>query len=67
MTDRELQRHVEDALGWEPSIDAADVGVTVESGIVTLRGDVSSYAEKAAAAKGQAPSGQDPADDKQER
>jgi osmotically-inducible protein OsmY len=49
MTDRELQRHVEDALGWEPSFDAADIGVTVDNGIVTLRGDVASYAAKSAA------------------
>ena len=49
MTDRELQRHVEDALGWEPSVDAADIGVSVDNGIVTLRGDVTSYTAKAAA------------------
>lgn len=46
MTDRELQQHVQIALDWEPSVDAADVGVTVDSGVVTLRGDVKSYAEK---------------------
>ena len=49
MTDRELQEHVQNALDWEPSIDAADIGVSAESGVVTLRGDVKSYAEKAAA------------------
>jgi osmotically-inducible protein OsmY len=47
MTDRELQEHVQNALDWEPSIDAADIGVSVESGVVTLRGDVRSYSEKA--------------------
>lgn len=46
MTDRELQRHVEDALAWEPSVDAADIGVSVDNGVVTLRGDVSTYAAK---------------------
>jgi osmotically-inducible protein OsmY len=46
MTDRELQRHVEDALAWEPSVDAADIGVSVDTGVVTLRGDVSSYTAK---------------------
>ena len=40
MSDKELQRHVADALGWEPSVDAADVGVSVDNGVVTLRGDV---------------------------
>jgi osmotically-inducible protein OsmY len=49
MTDRELQEHVQNALDWEPSIDAAEIGVSIDSGVVTLRGDVKSYAEKAAA------------------
>lgn len=49
MTDRELQRHVEDALGWEPSFDAADIGVSVDNGVVTLRGDVATYAARSAA------------------
>jgi osmotically-inducible protein OsmY len=49
MTDRELQRHVEDALGWEPSFDAADIGVSVDNGVVTLRGDIASYTARAAA------------------
>ena len=49
MTDHELQRHVQNALDWEPSVDATSIGVTVDDGVVTLRGDVSSYAEKHAA------------------
>jgi osmotically-inducible protein OsmY len=49
MTDRELQEHVQRALDWEPSIDAADIGVSVDNGVVTLRGDVKTYSEKAAA------------------
>ena len=49
MTDRGLQEHVQNALDWEPSIDAADIGVSVESGVVTLRGDVRTYSEKATA------------------
>ena len=49
MTDRELQRHVEDALGWEPSFDAADIGVSVDNGVVTLRGDVKTFTARAAA------------------
>jgi osmotically-inducible protein OsmY len=49
MTDRELQRHIEDALGWEPSFDAADIGVSVDNAVVTLRGDVATYAARAAA------------------
>jgi osmotically-inducible protein OsmY len=49
MTDRDLQEHVQNALDWEPSVDAADIGVSVDNGIVTLRGDVKTYLEKAAA------------------
>ena len=49
MTDRELKAHVETALDWEPSVDASDVGVSVEDGVVTLRGNVRSYAEKGTA------------------
>lgn len=49
MTDRELQEHVQNALDWEPSVDAAEIGVSVDRGVVTLRGDIKSYAEKAAA------------------
>jgi osmotically-inducible protein OsmY len=49
MTDRELKQHVEHALDWEPSVDASEIGVSVDAGVVTLRGDVGSYATKAAA------------------
>jgi osmotically-inducible protein OsmY len=49
MTDRELQRHVEDALAWEPSFDAADIGVSVDGGVVTLRGDIDTYTTKSTA------------------
>lgn len=49
MTDRDLQQHVQTALDWEPSIDAANIGVSVDDGVITLRGDVRSYSEKATA------------------
>jgi VCBS repeat-containing protein len=49
MTDRELKQHVENALDWEPSVDATDIGVSVDAGVVTLRGDVGSYAGRSAA------------------
>jgi len=49
MTDRDLKQHVENALEWEPSFDAADIGVSIDGGVVTLRGEVSSYAAKSAA------------------
>ena len=49
MTDKQLQDNVLAALNWEPSVDAAQIGVTVNQGVVTLRGDVKTYTEKSAA------------------
>ena len=49
MTDKDLKRNIQNALDWEPSIDAAHIGVTVEGGVVTLHGKVSSYSQKMAA------------------
>lgn len=46
MTDKDLKHHVQSALDWEPSLDASDVGVSVDEGVVTLRGNVRSYVEK---------------------
>jgi len=49
MTDKQLRDNVQAALEWEPSIDVADIGVTVDRGVVTLRGEVRTFTEKAAA------------------
>ena len=49
MTDSELKVHVQSALDWEPSVDASDIGISVDESVVTLRGNVASYAEKMAA------------------
>ena len=49
MTDKDLKQHVQNALDFEPSLDASDIGVSVDEGVVTLRGNVASYAEKVAA------------------
>lgn len=46
MDDRQLQQKVLDELDFDPSIDAANIGVAVDDGVVTLTGHVSSYAEK---------------------
>lgn len=48
MDDLELRQDVLDELEFEPRIDAADIGVAVENGVVTLTGHVTSYAEKLA-------------------
>jgi osmotically-inducible protein OsmY len=45
-TDDEIQRDVMAELKWEPSVDAAHIGVSVTDGIVALSGHVSSYVEK---------------------
>ena len=45
-TDAQLQQDVIAELKWEPSINAAQIGVEVNDGIVTLAGHVSTYAEK---------------------
>ena len=49
MTDITLRQNILDELEFEPSIDAAHIGVAVEDGIVTLTGHVSSYWEKTTA------------------
>ncbi|MFM9917247.1 MAG: BON domain-containing protein [Rhizobacter sp.] len=45
-TDMQLQQDVLDELTWEPSVHAAQIGVEVKNGVVTLAGEVSSYTEK---------------------
>ena len=47
--DTDLRRDVLDELEWEPSLDAAEIGVTGHGGVVTLTGTVKSYTEKLAA------------------
>ena len=46
MVDKELKEQVASALEWEPSVSSRDIGITVDGGVVTLRGSVGSYAEK---------------------
>ncbi len=48
-SDIALRQCILDELAWEPSVDAAHIGVLVEDGVVTLTGYVRSYAERAAA------------------
>ena len=44
--DRDLQEDVLAALEWEPGVDAAQIGVSVSDGVVTLRGAVSTLQQK---------------------
>jgi osmotically-inducible protein OsmY len=47
--DSQLQHDVMAELEFDPSVDHADIGVSVTDGVVTLTGLVKSYAEKVAA------------------
>ncbi len=49
MNDKQLRQLVVDELEYEPSIDAADIGVAAENGVVTLSGHVTDYVQKMAA------------------
>lgn len=45
-TDMQLQSDVLEELKWEPSVNAAHIGVEVKEGVVTLDGHVDSFTEK---------------------
>ncbi|MDE3081288.1 MAG: BON domain-containing protein, partial [Paracoccaceae bacterium] len=48
MSDLDLRQSVLDELEFEPSLNAANIAVAVEEGIVTLTGHVPTFAEKVA-------------------
>lgn len=41
-----LQTDVQNAIKWEPLLHAAEIGVIAKDGVVTLTGEVNSYAKK---------------------
>jgi osmotically-inducible protein OsmY len=45
-TNSELQTDVQNAIKWEPLLNAAEIGVTAKDGFVSLSGVVDSYAKK---------------------
>lgn len=45
-TNEELQKDVQNAIKWEPLLHAAEIGVTVKDGVVTLSGIVDGYYKK---------------------
>jgi len=47
--DQSLKQAVLDELSWEPSVNAAHIGVTAKEGVVTLMGHVENFSEKSAA------------------
>jgi osmotically-inducible protein OsmY len=48
-TDIQLKNDIETELTWDPKVNAAHIGVTVDQGAVSLLGTVDTYAEKWAA------------------
>ncbi|MHC8286844.1 BON domain-containing protein [Pseudomonas sp. XS1P51] len=46
MSDLSLRKTIMEELEFQPEIDAANIGVTVDNGVVTLSGHVNSYAQK---------------------
>ncbi|GAC1043171.1 BON domain-containing protein [Rhizobium sp. No.120] len=49
MDDITLRQLILDELEFEPSVDAANIGVTANNGVITLSGHVPTYAEREAA------------------
>ncbi|MBB3388294.1 osmotically-inducible protein OsmY [Rhizobium sp. BK275] len=49
MNDLSLRQHILDELEFDPRVNAAEIGVIVEKGIVTLTGHVGNYAERESA------------------
>lgn len=50
-TNEQLQKDVQEALKWEPLLKAAEIGVIVKEGVVTLTGTVDNYTKKIQAEK----------------
>ena len=48
-TDLDIQQDVMKELKWQPFLTAANIGVAVKHGIVTLSGTVDHYSQKQAA------------------
>lgn len=49
MRDEQLLQAVTEELDWEPRVDATNIAINVDNGVVTLRGTVRTYSEKLAA------------------
>ena len=45
-TNEELQKDVQNAIKWEPLLNAAEIGVTAKDGVVSLTGVVDNYYKK---------------------
>lgn len=49
LTDLQLQQNTMAELRWEPSVKASGIGVAAKDGVVTLTGELATYAQKFAA------------------
>jgi osmotically-inducible protein OsmY len=49
MSNNDLARYVTEELYWDPKVDSAAIAVSVDDGVVTLRGTVGSFAQQRAA------------------
>ncbi len=49
VSDEEIRRNVLEELKWDARVKPTEVGVTVQDGVVSLRGTVDSYTKKWAA------------------
>lgn len=45
-TNQELEKDVQNALKWEPSLHTAEIGVVAQDGVITLNGTVDGYFQK---------------------
>ncbi|MCD2422133.1 BON domain-containing protein [Niabella pedocola] len=50
-SDIQIQKDVMEELNWDPVLSAAEIGVAVKDGVVTLGGQVGTYSQKLAAEK----------------
>jgi osmotically-inducible protein OsmY len=48
-SNEELQKDVQNAIKWQPLLNAAEIGVIVKDGVVTLSGNVNSFTKKTVA------------------
>ncbi|WP_353810221.1 BON domain-containing protein [Agromyces sp. SYSU T00194] len=48
-TDRAVRTAVQEELDWSPDVDSTRIGVAVDEGVVTVSGQVDTYAERMAA------------------
>jgi osmotically-inducible protein OsmY len=50
-SDAQLQRDVMDELRWDPAVGQSEIGLAVKDGVVTLSGEVETFAKRFAAMK----------------